>query len=456
MIFSYTSIILTVIALVAFRFIKDRYYPYLIYLIALVSIYSTTMLGLGVVGSDISMEASFARDAYNSGWDIGVQAPEITSVVVGVIVPVIAKVLFIDIVWVFKLVLPLIFALCPVILYLAYSKQVEKWKAFIGAMFFIIMPVFSLEIATIGKSMVAETFLAVAIYAVITNWKQWIKFLVITISLALALWSHYSVGIIGLLMFLVIGICIFVVKYLKNWKLWQYQNTKSWVILVSVVLVACVGFGYYSVAGQGTIAKSVNGIGVTYYNLKTNIDKGWFKFIDIKQPEKPKVVSTPSSNVTKTVSVPKSNVTVQQNIVQIAANKTASITIPEIKPIQVKDTYLNRQPPLIRTALGLDFTETTDKGKAFRVIQLITQALIVIGCVGLLFRYKKYRLHAEFIAGVVAGLGILLLCIVIPNLSAILNATRFYHLSLFFLALMFPLGIDVISDVLGVIWKKFR
>lgn len=421
MIFAIISVAITIISLIAiaFNLIKEKFYPFVIYVVALFAVYSTTMLGVGVVGSDISAEVFRSKEAFAVGWNITADSAEVTSFVVGWLVPVLSKILFIDVVWVYKIVLPMIFALCPTILYLVYTKQINRSKAFLGAMFFIIMPVYSIEMATIGKSMVAEVFLATAIYAIVSDWNKWIKFIVIFLSLALSLWAHYSVGIMGLAIFLVIAIVLLVTQFMKKWELWQNRSTKWWMIVVAVVSVAFMGYIYLGVAGGGWILRTINIVNYNYSGLFKRVETGNFTITgEYKEP--PKVVS--------------------------------NITTPTInKTLTVKDTYLNQQGKLVRTAIGLDFNETTNLGKIFRIIQFVTQLLIVLGCIYILFRYKKYKLRAEFIAGIGAGAGILFLCIFIPYISTILNMTRFYHLSLFFLAPTIVFGVDA---VMGVICKK--
>ncbi len=56
---------------------------------------------------------------------------------------------------------------------------------------------------------------------------------------------------------------------------------------------------------------------------------------------------------------------------------------------------INRQEPLVRTALGLDFTSASAQGKAFRVLQYITQLFIMAGLIRLFFRPKRLRFTAE-------------------------------------------------------------
>jgi uncharacterized membrane protein len=66
---------------------------------------------------------------------------------------------------------------------------------------------------------------------------------------------------------------------------------------------------------------------------------------------------------------------------------------------------------------------------------LLLQGLIVLGFLGLLVRRKSDRFNGEYAAMSIGSFTILLLTILVPSFgSAGLNVTRFYHVTLFFLA----------------------
>jgi len=82
-------------------------------------------------------------------------------------------------------------------------------------------------------------------------------------------------------------------------------------------------------------------------------------------------------------------------------------------------------PTLMKMALGLDFLKVGVLGKLFRLLQWFTLILLAVGLV------RMRKSYWTFASGCVA---ILALCVLVPSFSAILNTTRFYHLSLFALA----------------------
>jgi uncharacterized membrane protein len=187
--------IATVIAitlLVTIRVIKDRYYPYCIGIMALGLVYSTTLLGNYVVGTDIHSELYQSRITLSTGIDFA--NANFPSIVTVALAPFLSWLLHIDIVWVYKAVLPLFLAGVPVILYFAFKAQFGAERAYFASLFFIIMPAYSLEITQIAKSMVAELFYALAILALVSRWK-W-KIPIMAVSVIMAVLSHYTVGVI--------------------------------------------------------------------------------------------------------------------------------------------------------------------------------------------------------------------------------------------------------------------
>jgi uncharacterized membrane protein len=81
-----------------------------------------------------------------------------------------------------------------------------------------------------------------------------------------------------------------------------------------------------------------------------------------------------------------------------------------------------------------------------RYIYYVTEALVVIGFLALLLKKRRSFLNDEYNLLVFYNILLLGACIVIPNLAGTFNITRFYHMTLFFLAPLCVLGgIDVLS-----------
>ena len=379
---------------------KTEIYPFLVYFIAILSLYQTTLLGLGVVGSDIQQELYYARQAFANGWDYsGAGSLSNLSAVVGVLAPFVSLIMHIDLILVFKWVFPAVFAVVPVILYFAFRKQLQDRDALLAALFFTIIPVFNMEIASIAKSMIAEVFLALALWVIVSDLKIVYKMGILVLTIIFALMAHYTIGIV-LILYLA-GIALFL-SFGKIFRLKALLDglILSRVLWITVVIGVLFGACYFMVVGNGQLLGTVSYL---------------FKFV--------------SGNVYGIITGHPGVLPEVTSIVSMepGASSTAN--------------YLQQQPQFVKSGIGLDFFDASLPGKIFRVFQYFTQIMIVIGAAYCFF-YRKV-LRPEFMAGVLAAFVLLVACIFIPYFSMIANMTRFYHLALFFLAPCFVMGFRI-------------
>ena len=108
------------------------------------------------------------------------------------------------------------------------------------------------------------------------------------------------------------------------------------------------------------------------------------------------------------------------------------------RPSRIFD--LSTREGLVQAAVGLDYTEVSVQGKAFRIFQYITQIFIIVGFIVLLFKRRRLGLSMEHIVFSLASILILAACIFSPGFSSTMNVTRIYHLTLFILAPVFIIG----------------
>jgi uncharacterized membrane protein len=412
MIFAWIGIILIVasLLLVTFNVLRDKWYAWLIYFAGLFTAYGTTMVGMSVVGSDISRELLMSNLALQNGWDLTLYDPSNTSVLVGWIIPQLSRLTTIEPVWIYKAVLPMIFAFTPVILYFIFRKQFGELKAFYASMFFIVVPVFALEIASIGKSMVAETLMALTLW-VIFNMSRGknLKGVVILLLGILTLWVHYTVGII--LCIYLVGLCAywaFICIFNKSERSRCFTNIISMCMILGIVGV--LFFVYYSNVAQGLIWNSVSGIALHH---------GYSQSMAIIQDSVAQATT--------------SNASVVENVTYGAVSHRLDSTVQAYS--------------LISSALGLDMFKLGWSGMCFRIVQLLTQILIVVGFGWMLWKRKLYNLKAEYVAGCFVAFVLLWLCVLVPAFASLINATREYHVALFFVAPMFVVCFDAFNNV---------
>lgn len=451
------TIVVVALTLVATNILKSKWYIVTIYIMSLAMLYSTTLQGLTVVGSDISKELQMSMMSLRNGWDINFPDASNSSFVVSWLVPEISNLLNVAPAWIYKIILPMIFACTPVLLYLVFRKQFSvpcsapatashnilpskstgstvsftqsqehhgSPKAFYAATFFMIMPVFSLEIATIGKSMVAETMMALCLWIMFSSWANWAKYTGIVTAAIIAILAHYTIGI--MLIAYLIGISL-ILLFTKAFKSWKLRSTRAAPLrmLASVSVISIIVFvGYYSNVSQGYVTNAL---------VKNTVIKSLTEETNSKIAS---LTDSISNNSPAETGEPSTSNISDSTAKSPQQPNTESKTI--VEQLRITD-------PLVRTGIGSDFMQASTAGRLFRIIQYITQVLMLLGTVWLIFSRKMYNFRAEFLAGIFASYVLLLFCIFIPGFSSTINMTRFYHLSLFFLAPCLVLGIDIFS-----------
>jgi len=93
----------------------------------------------------------------------------------------------------------------------------------------------------------------------------------------------------------------------------------------------------------------------------------------------------------------------------------------------------------VLTGIGVQ-TSPSIWNTASRGFAYLTQALIIIGFVGIITNRLKTKFDKEYVAFSIGAMGLLAALLIVPGLANTLNMTRFYHILLFFLAPFCILG----------------
>ena len=227
------------------------------------------------------------------------------------------------------------------------------------------------------------------ILAMVSNIKAVYKTISMSVLLVLVLLCHYTVGILAIIYLL----ALFGVKVIGRFMKWGLlKQSKLNLISLSIILIIGVGsfVGYYSYASNGLIMQIVSRVAVSYFN-PSNIDKS-----------------------------------------------------PALPKYELYNNNIDRDSS-VNAAFGSDFMEVSWLGKLFRIIQIVTQLMIIIGVCYLVFRYQKYKFTTEFMVYIGSSIGLLACCIWLPFFAHLTGVVRFYHTSLFFLAPMFVIGFDMFT-----------
>ena len=404
--YAFILLVCAVVALVAFGKVGSKAYPYLLYGIAAGMVLMTTLAGPHLVGSDIHIEYYYAQlysggDVWPSLWHI-VQETAIANTYIA---PLIHKALHIPLLWVYKVVFPLMFASVPVLLYFIYRKWLNEKNAFLAAMFFIAFPAFLLELPTIARQMVAEVFLAAFLYLIlVSNLRLRYKAPLAACCGMLAILTHLATGIIILI--------LLTVSFFAKPLLRIREGLPTLVTGAILVVLLAGSIAYFSNAASGAAIYKLGGL---YDSFAPEAYE-----LNLQMAPKNTVAPQPIGQTIYDPTEPEAQ----------EEGATVGPTEPEA---QGEETTVRSTPPwyaryetLMKAGLGFDFLESSALGKLFRILQWAVILLIPIG-LWLMRKTKGYWLFAS------GSIVILALCL-IPGFSSILNITRFFHLALFLIA----------------------
>lgn len=394
--------------LVVFNKLKEPYYPHLIGAIGLGLLFQSTLLSPGLIGSDIHTEYYYYHLALD-GWDTSIPYTYNSAIGSTVIAPFLTNVFHIPGYFIFKVIYPLMFAIVPFLLYFIFKKEFGSKIAFLSSLFFVIVPTWSMEMIGIPKQMLGELMFVLCLFLIlVSNWRLRIRLPLLAILGTLGAMFHYVIGPIIILYF---GVSCILLLFSK-----RRVFPLRWLSLI-VVLLLVSNIIYFSSVCQGNPLRSI-----------TNISSGQIAKVLPWLSDTPDLVENAKDVELPAVITESGAVITESELV---------ITEPDALEPDEPGLFEN-QSPLIRSAIGLDFMDANIWGKTFRVFQYLTQVCIVVGCVCLVRQRKKYSI--EYLSLCATSIILLGACIFIPRFSTIINATRFYHISLILLAPTFILG----------------
>ncbi len=421
-----------VVGLAAFgRFIDHRVYPVAIAIIALCLLYQTTLISPYLTGFDIHLEYYFEQLVVENGyWDAMLPHGYNFALSITMLAPIYSLILDIDGAWIFKVIYPFIFSLVPLALFHIFHQQMSAKKAFLAAFFFMAVPTFSLEMISLARQQIAELFFVLFILLMVDRKLGLSQRLTLAIvfSLSIAV-SHYALGGISLYYLALGWLLIIVIRSGWGRRVWGWLTKKSGGLPPS--LTSPRAFPLKAI----TIVVAVYFIGIiTYF--------GW--------------VGGGSYLVFLTSTWQGQISTITTGVTELLPGEPSEPSEPgeSGKPPLFFD--FTAREPLVQTALGLDFPTASPQGKGFRIFQYITQLFIVVGFIRLIFKPRKLRFTAEYIAFTVGSALLLVACIFLPGFSASMNVTRFYHIALFLLAPLFILGGESIWLGISALYQKLK
>lgn len=397
-----------IVGMIAFdKFIPRKTYPIMIVMIAISLFYQTTLFSSYIVGSDIHLEYYFAKLVSQAGyWDASIANTINSCLSIVIIAPVYSLLLGMDIVWLFKIVYPILFCLAPLALYRVFRFQMKPRYAFLSTFFFMSLPMFFMDMTQLVRQQVSELFFVLVILLMVerrlTTAQRTILVVIFGFGVIVSyygLGTGYAIGYITLGMILLLCIKS---KWVRN--LWQWIigksnslpddlgsagafNKKELAIIIGVSVVFM--FAYYGTVASGAGLAGFHTASGIAQNTGEQVGTG-FGFMDPRSKE-----------------------------------------------------------PLVQTAVGLDFPLASIIGKLWRILQYLVELFLVVGFGRLIFRPTTLgKLKSEYIAMVIVSALILLGIFILPTWSYGMGVTRIWEITLLLISPLFIFGGETIA--LGV------
>lgn len=432
LLYALIGLICLIVVLVAFGKIDERKYPYILFAMGLALLYQVTLISPYLVGTDIHYEYYYANLTVEKGyWDYTIPVTYNSAFVTTALFPIIAKVLHIDIVWLFKVIPPLFLAGVGVVMYFMFKQMIGEKLAFLSCFFFLSIPTYFLELTGIAKQQIAELFFIICFFLLVDRslklGMRW-RLPIIAVSIIITAIAHYTMGGAIFYYLVIVFVLLFVLRYAFK----MYVQIPLRYFGLVIVVVVALSTLFYSVAGGGEPLREIVNRGVT----SIEVVKVYYERWEESRAEDGDLAVIKDDGKNETVGYDDGDKAVDKKddgkVVEGKDNGKEGVSIFEPSRVAPPIKYERGFSAIMKAALGLDFAEVSPLGKVFRVLQYMTQALLVVGCVYLFIKRKRFT--AEYLACGCASAVILFLCVALPTFSPILNATRFYHIALMFLA----------------------
>lgn len=403
--------------------LSDGIIAWFIFTLGLSVLLMTSMRGWDIVGHDIEREFRVYTLTHTHGfWNIALdRSPYNACLSITILPEVFAKLMHVSGLVVFKVILQVIFAACPVALYVLIRQYAGKLGALTGVLLFISYPTFINDSAMLTRQGVAYVFFALSLL-ILSNKAQHPRYKLLFILCAMgAIWSHYSTAYMFVGLFTIAVIC----KRSIMW--WQSRDGGQITVITNTVL-------------SPLFATLLVLMTFVWYNQVTETSGGLTKTLHASVVNIPKLFSGDTNDKSSDVSSALlfSGSKTQVDLYTMYLEK--SRTVGNADDLRYTPTLTSDDLPL--TPVGKAVYSMGFNPAYIAVLRQnfakILQLLALAGVVFVVYRAWRKRpgvIDFDYICLNVAGLFLLALIVVLPILSINYGILRAFQQSLIFLIL---------------------
>ncbi|HML05241.1 MAG TPA: DUF2206 domain-containing protein [Methanobacterium sp.] len=435
---TYQSNILSIIVIILigiFAFIINTFrisaklYPLIVFSFSVSLLLHMSLITNYIWGWDINVEYFLSNQILsNSLWNANLFSNYNSMLSVVILAPILSSFIRLNLVWVMKIVYPVIFALVPLGLYYVYSKQTCPKIAFYSAFFFMILFTFYTEMLSLMRQEIAELFLVLLLMLLVNNKlnKTNKSALAVIFGLSIIV-SHYGLSYL----LIIILISSVVILYLIDKDVFKLPS-----IHLSKI------FGLSSIGSVQPYNSGTYGVDLPKEPLESVIAEKIRKYEPVKRE---RLVVNLSFIALFTLSI----------LIWYFYTSNSSIidSLMGIGQSIISNLYTFMDP---NTTQGLSLVvqeQATPLKNIHKYLYLISQLFIFAGIVTLFLRKDGMKFNPEYKALSYATLLILVVGLLLPFFSSQMNTSRLYHIALIVLSPFCILGIIKITYKLKLLSK---
>jgi uncharacterized membrane protein len=432
--------------------VPKELYPLAVFVIAVALLYHGSLISPYVWGWDIQKELYTANAVLaNAQWNF--QAPGATNAVLSVtlLAPLISIVSGVSVVWIFKTIYPLLFALVPVGMFVVFQKQTSDRIAILASFFITFLFTFFTEIPALARQEIAELFLILLLILLVDKGvgpsagkaRLYVLYAVFAASVVV---SHYALALIFTAYLVVAWLVLFLVDNPAMRRLHTADGPsakpssrpKRMLTLPFVLLFAAFTAAWYATLGSAALSDEI---------------------APTLTPISRELLS--SADALLAIGIGAAAYACVLVVVYVFARRAQrkAPTVPRLfgAPVVVLSTSL-----VLARYCGISINELLQLGtlsplhEVAEFFYLLGLLLIIVGLAALALRRCRFAFDQEFAALALASLATLMIAAVIPYLAAVINTTRLYQISTLLLAPFCVTGALLIGGGLEHLWAKPR
>lgn len=270
-------LVLAIFPLLTLKWVEGKFYPLVIFVLSLSVLLHTSLVSSYVWGPDLNAELIVANFVVKTSlWNFSIFGDYNAMLSVVLLAPIYSILSQLSLVWIFKIIYPVLFSLVPVGLYVVYHKFTGQQRvAFVACIFFITINAFFNTLAATARQEIAEIFLVLILMMVLEDRiknSQTYLLLLLIFGFSLVV-SHYGVTWIFLL---IIGLSIpilLILNYLPARFRIKHQGFKNFRIvnLVFPLFLLFIALTWYILVTDSSIFINISSMVISIITSITDI-----------------------------------------------------------------------------------------------------------------------------------------------------------------------------------------